>query len=57
MRNPVRRARGRPKDEELTAKRQDEILDAAIPMFARYGFRNTDVDRVASAIGVGKGTI
>lgn len=57
MRNPAKRARGRPKDEELTAKRQDEILDAAIPMFARYGFRNTDVERVASAIGVGKGTI
>jgi len=57
MRHPVRRARGRPKDEDLTAKRQDEILDAAIPMFARYGFRNTDLDRVAAAIGVGKGTI
>jgi len=52
-----KRSRGRPRDEELTAKRQDEILDAAIPIFARYGFRNTDVDRVASAIGVGKGTI
>jgi AcrR family transcriptional regulator len=57
MNAPTKRARGRPRDEDLTAKRQDEILDAAIPIFARYGFRNTDVDRVASAIGVGKGTI
>ena len=57
MSAPVKRTRGRPRDEDLTAKRQDEILDAAIPIFARYGFRNTDVDRVASAIGVGKGTI
>jgi len=49
--------RGRPRDEDLIAKRQGEILDAAIPIFARHGFRNTDVERVASAIGVGKGTI
>jgi AcrR family transcriptional regulator len=52
-----RRARGRPRDDELTIRRQDEILDAAIPIFARHGFRNTDVERVAAAIGVGKGTV
>jgi AcrR family transcriptional regulator len=57
MRTPARRSRGRPKDEELTARRQDKILDSAIPIFARYGFRNTDVDRVAAAVGVGKGTV
>jgi len=57
LRLPVRRSRGRPRDEELTAKRQDEILDAAIPIFARFGFRNTDVERIAAAIGVGKGTV
>ena len=48
---------GRPRDADLAAKRREEILDAAIPIFARFGFRNTEVQLVADKLGVGKGTI
>jgi AcrR family transcriptional regulator len=49
--------RGRPKDEQLTARRQDEILDVAGRIFAARGYPNTDLQVVANEIGVGKGTI
>ncbi len=49
--------RGRPRDEQLTARRRDEILDVAGRMFARRGYPNTDLQVVADEVGVGKGTI
>jgi AcrR family transcriptional regulator len=63
LRNPATprlaapRGRGRPRKTGLTEQRQDEILDAAIPLFARYGYRTTDLDQVAAVVGVGKGTV
>ncbi len=51
------RPRGRPKDEELTAARQEEILDVAGRVFAEYGYPGTDVQVIADRVGVGKGTI
>ncbi|MFL5342935.1 MAG: TetR/AcrR family transcriptional regulator [Gemmataceae bacterium] len=48
---------GRPRDEALQARRQEEILDAAAALFARNGYPNTDVQQVADALGVGKGTV
>jgi len=51
------RPRGRPKDEQLTARRSEEILDAAARIFAERGFANTDVQVVADELQVGKGTI
>jgi AcrR family transcriptional regulator len=48
---------GRPKDEALIARRQDEILSVAAQVFAQQGFRQTDVQVVADQLGVGKGTI
>lgn len=51
------RPRGRPRDEQLTAKRCDDILDAAARIFAERGFGNTDVQVVADQLGLGKGTI
>ncbi len=48
---------GRPKDETLQARRQEEILDAAAELFARNGYPNTDVQQVADTLGVGKGTV
>ena len=51
------RHRGRPKDEQLVARRSDEILDVAARLFAARGYRNTDVQVVADELGVGKGTI
>lgn len=48
---------GRPKDEALTARRQEEILDASARIFAERGYAATDLQVVADALGVGKGTI
>jgi AcrR family transcriptional regulator len=52
----VKRA-GRPRDEQLVARRCDEILDVAVEIFARDGYRRTDVQVIADALNVGKGTI
>lgn len=48
---------GRPRDEELVARRREEILDIATQFFARQGFQRTDVQAVADSLGLGKGTI
>ena len=37
--------------------KQREILDTALEVFARDGFRNTDVQIIADLAGVGKGTV
>jgi len=37
--------------------RQDRILEAAVTVLARWGFRKTTVDDVAREAGVGKGTL
>lgn len=34
-----------------------DILDAALSLFARYGFKRTSVEEIATAARVGKGTI
>ncbi len=57
MKATVKKPRGRPKDEALVAMRQEQILDAAAVVFADHGFRNADVQYVADALQVGKGTI
>lgn len=48
---------GRPPDEALRERRQEEILDAAAEIFAQHGYLTTDVQQVADALEVGKGTI
>jgi AcrR family transcriptional regulator len=48
---------GRPRDEQLGARRTAEILDVAARLFAARGFGNTDVQTVADQLGVGKGTV
>jgi|GEM_PF-522794 len=48
---------GRPRDESLPARRQEEILDAAAKLFAERGFAEADVDSLAALLEVGKGTI
>ncbi len=57
MKSKVKRARGRPKDDGLIARRREEILDAATRLFAADGFARTDVQVVADELGVGKGTV
>lgn len=51
------RKAGRPRDEDLVARRRAEILDTAATIFARLGYRQTDVQEVADALEVSKGTI
>jgi AcrR family transcriptional regulator len=48
---------GRPKDPDLQERRTSEILDVAIRVFAKCGFRSTDVQQIADELGIGKGTI
>lgn len=52
-----KRIKGRPKDEELVARRREEILEVATRLFAADGFDGTEVQRVADEVGVGKGTL
>lgn len=54
---PEKVKRGRPKDEGLQARRQEEILDAAAQLFAEQGFAQADVQQLADRLEVGKGTI
>jgi AcrR family transcriptional regulator len=48
---------GRPKDESLWASRTDEILDTAATIFAQHGYQNTEMQFIADALEIGKGTI
>jgi AcrR family transcriptional regulator len=51
------RKRGRPVDEESRARRRAEILATAAVVFAEHGYQSTDVQAVADAVGVAKGTL
>ncbi len=57
MTSTAKKGPGRPKDESLPERRREEILDAAASLFAQHGYRNTDMEYVAAALGVAKGTI
>jgi AcrR family transcriptional regulator len=50
-------APGRSRQEEMVAKRAEEILEIATAVFAAEGFANADVQRIADQAGVGKGTV
>jgi AcrR family transcriptional regulator len=52
-----KRPPGRPKDEALQSRRQEEILAAATRVFAEHGYPGTDVQVIADRLSVGKGTI
>ena len=52
-----KRGPGRPRDEGLTARRRAQILDAATGVFAARGYRQADVQEMADALGIAKGTI
>lgn len=54
---PEKRLPGRPRDEALQARRREEILDQAVQVFAKHGLPATDVQWIADASGVSKGTI
>lgn len=46
-----------PEPKTKAAKKQNCILTNAMMMFAKEGFRNTDVQIIADLAGVGKGTV
>jgi AcrR family transcriptional regulator len=48
---------GRPADPDHCARRREDILDAAVMLFAQQGFANTDMQALADTVGVGKGTL
>jgi AcrR family transcriptional regulator len=48
---------GRPSDPEHCARRRDDILDAAVQLFAQRGYQQTDMQELADKVGVGKGTL
>lgn len=54
---PPKARRGRPRDEAHVQQRREEILDAAARVFARGGYPGTEIQAVADACGVSKGTI
>lgn len=51
------RSRGRPRNPLAQARREDALLAVAAGQFAEHGFRQTDVQWIADAAGVGKGTV
>jgi AcrR family transcriptional regulator len=57
MKNASLRKPGRPVDPTLADRRREEILDAAVKLFARYGFTETDTQVLADKLQVGKGTL
>lgn len=48
---------GRPRDEQLLIRRQEEILSGATRLFAEVGYRQADIQVLADRLGVGKGTV
>jgi AcrR family transcriptional regulator len=48
---------GRPVDQERCERRQEEILDGAVQLFAECGYADADTQVLADRLGVGKGTI
>lgn len=55
--SPVRRKRGRPLDPDRVLLKREQILKAAVTCFGAEGYSNTDVNRIADAVGITKGTI
>jgi len=45
------------KDQELIARRHEQICDAALKLFTRKGFHNTTVREIAEASSLGIGTL
>jgi AcrR family transcriptional regulator len=57
MTTTPKRKRGRPVDDAQRARRREEILNCAARVFAARGIAGTDMQAVADAAGVAKGTL
>jgi AcrR family transcriptional regulator len=55
--NSTTRKVGRPADPARCARRREEILEAAVQLFAAHGYPDTDMQVLADTLGVGKGTL
>jgi AcrR family transcriptional regulator len=53
----AKRQPGRPKDEALQRRRCEAILTEAATLFAKHGFTATDVQWIADALKISKGTV
>lgn len=56
MASPIQK-KCRPTSEALWARRQEEILEVAVQLFAEHGYSNADTQLLAERLGVGKGTL
>ena len=54
---PKRPGPGRPRDDELAARRRADIVRHAIDEFARRGYAGADLDVIAANAGCSKGTL
>lgn len=52
-----RRGPGRPLDPERVTRKREEILRAAAACFGADGYAGTDIDQIAAAAGITKGTV
>jgi AcrR family transcriptional regulator len=52
-----KRLPGRPPDEALQGRRREAILKQAAAIFAKHGFADTDVQWIADALSISKGTV
>jgi AcrR family transcriptional regulator len=57
MKATLKKKLGRPVDRTLRARREQEILDEAIKLFAEVGYHAADTQALANRLGVGKGTL
>jgi len=57
MNTTATRKPGRPVDPGLRGRRCEEILDAAVKLFAKHGYSRADTQVLADDLGVGKGTL
>jgi AcrR family transcriptional regulator len=53
----AKRQPGRPRDEALRERRREAILKEAAALFAKHGFTATDVQWIADALRISKGTV
>src|SRR5262245_62893981 len=42
---------------DRSARRRQEIVETAAPLFAELGYADCDMERVAASIGIAKGTL
>lgn len=57
MNTSTPRKKPRPSTEARCERRRADILEMAIKLFARDGYADTDLQVLADAVGVGKGTL